>query len=48
VYETYREEIVTIVDAHGIFCADPSHHTGNVLPSTTDEPHATQPQSSRG
>jgi len=36
VYETYREEIVTIVDAPGAFCANPDHHAGNVLPNGDD------------
>jgi hypothetical protein len=38
VYETYREEIVTIIDAHGAFCADPAHHPGNVLPGSAGQP----------
>jgi hypothetical protein len=44
VYETYRDEIVTIVDASNPSCADPAHNTGNVLPETTDpnRPEATR------
>jgi hypothetical protein len=32
IYETYRDEIVTIVDATGGECVDPAHLAGNVLP----------------
>jgi len=42
VYETYRDEIVTIVDASNPSCADPAHHTGNVLPGTADRPQASE------
>ncbi len=33
IYETYRDEIVAIVDARHSGCADPSHNTGNVIPA---------------
>ena len=36
VYETYREEIVTIVDAPGALCADPDHHAGNIVPNAAN------------
>jgi hypothetical protein len=36
VYETYRDEIVTIVDAHGQYCVDPAHNAGNILPTVTN------------
>jgi len=36
VYETYRDEIVTIVDASDPTCANPAHLAGNVLPDTAD------------
>jgi hypothetical protein len=32
VYETYREEIVTIIDARHETCQDPNHVAGNVVP----------------
>jgi hypothetical protein len=34
IYETYRDEIVTIVDAKSAACADPSHVDGNVVPAS--------------
>ena len=42
VYETYRDEIVTIIDVSDPICADPAHHTGNVLPGTTEHPNASE------
>jgi hypothetical protein len=41
VYETYRDEIVTILDASDPSCANPAHHTGNVLPNTAER-HSSQ------
>jgi len=38
IYETYRDEIVTIVDATGGECVDPAHLAGNVLPITNTGP----------
>jgi len=32
VYETYEGRVVTIVDAKGTGCADPSHRTGHLVP----------------
>jgi hypothetical protein len=32
VYETYRDEVVRIVDMRGEHCADATHLHGNVLP----------------
>ena len=32
VYETYDGEIVTLVDARGVSCADAAHVRGNVVP----------------
>ena len=43
VYETYLDEIVTIVDASDPSCANPAHHTGNVLPDTADRSHSSEP-----
>ena len=42
VYETYRDEIITIVDASDPSCANPAHHAGNVLPDTADQPHPSE------
>jgi hypothetical protein len=33
VYETYRDEVVTILDATGPGCEDRAHLAGNVLPT---------------
>ena len=33
VYETYRDEVVTILDAPGANCEEPAHLAGNVLPT---------------
>jgi hypothetical protein len=45
IYETYRDEIVVIVDAKNTDCPDPSHVDGNVIPALTREnqppPHQT-------
>ena len=32
VYETYDGLVVTIVDAKGTECADPSHRVGHIVP----------------
>ena len=38
VYETYRDEIVTILDAKGPHCGESAHSAGKVLPlAVTDE-----------
>jgi hypothetical protein len=42
VYETYRDEIVTIVDAGHPRCANPAHHAGNVIHDATDQPHPSE------
>ena len=34
IYETYRDEIVTIVDAAGAGCDDPRHLAGTILPAS--------------
>ena len=39
IYETYRDEIVVIVDARSPECADPSHMDGNVIPNPIDHDH---------
>jgi hypothetical protein len=44
VYETYRDEVVTIVDAAAPRCADPAHQAGNVIPAATDQPHPSEAQ----
>ncbi|HEU4893046.1 MAG TPA: hypothetical protein VFT47_15940 [Vicinamibacterales bacterium] len=36
IYETYRDEIVTIVDAPGAGCEHPRHLAGTVLPTMTE------------
>jgi len=33
IYETYRDEVVTIVDATGPECGAPAHLAGHVLPT---------------
>ena len=33
IYETYRDEIVVIVDAKNTDCPDPAHDDGNVIPA---------------
>jgi hypothetical protein len=48
VYETYRDEIVTIVDASDPSCANSVHHTGNLLPDTADQPHPSEAHDSPG
>jgi hypothetical protein len=47
VYETYGDEIVTIIDVSAPICADPTHHTGNVLTGSNDRPHAFEANDSR-
>jgi len=47
VYETYRDEIVTIIDVSVPICADPAHHTGNVLSGTNDQTQALEANESR-
>ena len=37
IYETYRDEIVTIVDAPGARCDHPGHQAGTVLPTSMTE-----------
>jgi hypothetical protein len=33
IYETYRDEIVTIVDVRNPSCHDPSHVAGKIVPA---------------
>jgi hypothetical protein len=33
IYETYGDEVVTIIDARHHACADPAHVDGNVVPT---------------
>lgn len=33
IYETYRDEVVTIVDARATGCVDPDHLAGTILPT---------------
>ena len=42
VYETYGDEIVTILDASAPSCANPAHRSGNVLPDASDQSHPSQ------
>ena len=44
IYETYRDEIVTIVDAPGLGCARPGHLAGSVLPTSVSERTALESQ----
>ena len=37
VYETYRDEIVLIVDAPDPRCTESGHQAGNLIPGTTDQ-----------
>lgn len=37
IYETYRDEIVMILDAKSADCADPTHLDGNIIPALTRE-----------
>jgi hypothetical protein len=37
IYETYRDEIVTIVDAPGPACEHPRHLAGSVLPASMSQ-----------
>ena len=49
IYETYRDEIVTIVDARSASCADPSHSDGNVIPAVfSDKPPSANHDTHRG
>jgi hypothetical protein len=34
VYETYRDEIVTIIDVRHTACQNPHHVAGNVVPTS--------------
>jgi hypothetical protein len=45
IYETYRDEIVTIVDAADPQCAEPGHLAGNVIPNPTER-HPSKPHES--
>jgi hypothetical protein len=38
VYETYEGEVVTILDARGPACRNPTHHDGKTLPTDVSEP----------
>ena len=44
IYDTYRDEIVTIVDAHGAGCDHPGHLAGTVLPTSINESTALESQ----
>ena len=44
IYETYRDEIVTIVDAPGAGCDNPGHLAGTVLPPSMSESTALESQ----
>jgi uncharacterized circularly permuted ATP-grasp superfamily protein len=44
IYETYRDEIVTIVDAPGAGCEHPSHLAGTVLPTSMTESARLEPE----
>jgi hypothetical protein len=44
IYETYRDEIVTIVDAPAAGCDDPGHLAGTVLPTSMSEGAALESQ----
>ena len=40
IYETYRDEVVMILDAKSTKCTDPTHLDGNVVPSLTRQSSA--------
>ena len=44
VYETYRDEVVTVVDAADAGCANPAHRTGNIIPNTADRDQPSEAQ----
>ena len=37
IYETYRDEIVTILDAAAAGCRNPEHLAGNILPTLSTD-----------
>jgi len=37
VYETYNDEVITIVDASAPACANPAHHSGTILPDSAEQ-----------
>jgi hypothetical protein len=46
IYETYRDEIVTILDAPATGCVDPDHLAGTILPTlVTDGDRSPEPSS---
>jgi len=49
VYETYRDEIVLIIDAPSSTCPNPGHTAGSVIPVSTlsDLPPGSQDTSNR-
>ena len=38
IYETYRDEVVAILDALGTGCVDPDHLAGTILPTLVTDP----------
>lgn len=44
IYETYRDEIVTIVDVPGAGCDHPRHLAGTVLPTSMNQSAPLEPE----
>lgn len=40
-YETYRGDIVAIVDVRAAACTDTTHETGNIVPVSRDDAKST-------
>lgn len=45
IYETYDGLVVTIVDAKGTGCADPSHRSGSIIPRDVARPESNPAES---
>ena len=43
IYETYRDETVTIIDAKGPTCIDGGHIAGNLLPHIPNQAQPAEP-----
>jgi len=48
IYETYRDETVTILDAKGPACVDADHVAGNLLSHPPSENTTARPESTTG
>jgi hypothetical protein len=47
IYENYRDEIITILDAPGSGCVDPDHLAGTILPTLVTDADRTLERSGR-